>query len=523
MNRKDFFIASGFIIGLIASLGLGFLILFLNAPDSEDDPPYYNIHVYSDAKFVEYGFPGNGSKENPYRIENYTLSNALLDGIRIDNVTKHFVIRNNEISAERNGIFVYLVAANITRIENNIIHGCEAGIVVYYAQGGYIFNNMLYDNFYHDIAIMSFINTYGSYNSYYSIIANNTCYRDQGMAIRNSRNRGVLFENNSIFFTKASPFGVAMELYSPINNTVRNNYFENCGFDIYFDDYSDWDSLKLIDNFLNGKLFNYMVFINRQGLSINCSANEYHQINMVNCMNIELFGGTFSLTNKGLSLTDCSNIEIKGCYFTEMGSVGADLSSTWNVSFIDTFFSDSYEGLKAYYSHDLLILNCSFANCGTGVKFIGSNAFLRNSTIKGNLYGCYLVSCGNTDHINYNCTITSNVFFNNSIGCIALETVCVLRDNKFLLNYNGLYMIGGDSIPGIYITKCQVINNQFIESYMCVKMKLSESHFIDNYFGYSDYGIYYSSDSLFWLSGNSFEFVDVKFLQAPSHIIFPVP
>jgi len=524
MNRKDLLFVTGFIVGITALLGLGFLVLFLNVPDSGDNPPYYNIYVHSDAKFVEYGFPGNGSKENPYRIENYTFSNAVYDGIRIDNVTKHFVIRNNEISAGRYGICVYVVSANITSIENNIIHDCGTGIMIYYAQGSYIFNNMFYDNFYHDMLISSFENQYCCLNSYYSIIANNTCYREHGISsVRNNRNKGVLIENNSIYFTKAKPFGVALELYSPINNTVRNNYFENCGFDIYFDDISFWDSLKLQNNFLNGKLFNYMVFRNKQGLSINCSVNEYHQIDVINCTNIELFDGTFSLVNKGLTLRDSSNVEIRNCNFTEMGSVGADLSYTWNVSFIDTIFSDSYKGLNAYYSHDLLIFNCSFMNCGTGVQFLVSNAFLRNCTIKGNLYGCYFMSCGNRDHISYNCTITDNFFFNNSIGCIALETVCLIRNNEFDTNYNGLYLIGGDSIPGIYITKCIVINNQFIESYTCVKMKLSESHFIDNYFGYSYYGIYYSYDSLFWLTSNLFESIDVNLFEAPFNIIFPVP
>ena len=529
MNRKDLIFISAFLIGITLIIGIGYIYLFLNliSPNSHQNPPYYNIFIYSDAKFEEYGFPGNGSKENPYRIENYSFSTAIYDGIRIDNVTKYFVIQNNEISAGRYGICIYSVSANITRIENNVIHGCATGIMIFYAQGSHVLNNTLYNNG-ADIYMDSFTNEYCSLNSSFSVIANNTCYRDNGTSIINSGNKGVLIENNSIFLTKKKSFRAALGLYSPINNTIRNNYFENGGFDIYFNDYSKWVSLKMYDNYLNGEYFNYKFLVNEKGMAINVS--EFHQINMFNCTDIELFGGVFKLVNMGLNLRNCSNILIDECVFTEMGGIGAELVNTWNVSFIGNFFSNSYEGFRAYTSKNILALNCSFMNCRNGVQFLYSDAFLRNSTLKGNKIGCVLFDCGYEPSakidgipIDYNCTITGNKFINNSIGCFAYVSICIIRNNLFQLNHNGLYLRGWDAIAYITKTKSHLIENKFTENDICVKMKLSESHLSDNYFGFSNYGVYYSSDSLYWLNGDIFEHTDVNIYQAPDDVNFPIP
>jgi len=34
---------------------------------------YFNITITNDANFTDYGFPGTGTKENPFRIENYSI------------------------------------------------------------------------------------------------------------------------------------------------------------------------------------------------------------------------------------------------------------------------------------------------------------------------------------------------------------------------------------------------------------------------------------------------------------------
>ncbi|MCK5409911.1 MAG: hypothetical protein KAJ30_06560, partial [Candidatus Heimdallarchaeota archaeon] len=54
----------------------------------------YQIYINELDDFIEYGFPGNGSEENPFIIENYEISNLDVHGIAIYNVDQYFIIRN---------------------------------------------------------------------------------------------------------------------------------------------------------------------------------------------------------------------------------------------------------------------------------------------------------------------------------------------------------------------------------------------------------------------------------------------
>lgn len=92
------------------------------------------IEVLNDTAFVLYGFEGEGTKEDPYIIENYYIESFgfLSNAIYVTGTTAHFIIRNCYMVAEYLGINVHAVASNTALIFNNTITsgaftGCGIG------------------------------------------------------------------------------------------------------------------------------------------------------------------------------------------------------------------------------------------------------------------------------------------------------------------------------------------------------------------------------------------------------------
>ncbi|MHA1346868.1 MAG: NosD domain-containing protein [Candidatus Heimdallarchaeaceae archaeon] len=78
------------------------------------------IEILSDQDFIDYGFAGSGTEEEPYRIENYNITTLAYFGIRIENTTKYFIIQNCFIDAYYTGISVDGVAPFTVKVINNI-------------------------------------------------------------------------------------------------------------------------------------------------------------------------------------------------------------------------------------------------------------------------------------------------------------------------------------------------------------------------------------------------------------------
>jgi parallel beta-helix repeat protein len=103
------------------------------------------IYINADLGFASGGFPGSGTKEDPYLIENLRITtNALTrNGIEIRNTGAFFVIRNCAINASYIGILVENVSPGTTSIIGNVIEGIteDGGGIVLGADGVTVTNN----------------------------------------------------------------------------------------------------------------------------------------------------------------------------------------------------------------------------------------------------------------------------------------------------------------------------------------------------------------------------------------------
>ncbi len=104
------------------------------------------ISINGDADFANQakanGWLGNGSKSNPYTIENLTFNQSVIQNdIVIQNVQSSFIIRNNTFLDFSTGILINSSSAGT--IENNNFNGLSQGIIIQNSTSIKIENNTI--------------------------------------------------------------------------------------------------------------------------------------------------------------------------------------------------------------------------------------------------------------------------------------------------------------------------------------------------------------------------------------------
>ena len=125
------------------------------------------IYINSDQDLINYNFPGLGSENDPYRLENLLISTTKDYGIYLENTTKHVLIQNCYIYAHYRAIEIYNTTENTITITNNTCSSDNYfGIFVGKSPYIKILKNIIY-NCYHAIEFN---------DSPYALVANNTLF-----------------------------------------------------------------------------------------------------------------------------------------------------------------------------------------------------------------------------------------------------------------------------------------------------------------------------------------------------------
>ncbi len=203
-----------------------------------------NIYITSDSGFIDYGFPGNGTSENPYLIQNMSFNNVSPNGysIFIKDTTKYFDISNNTIVANNDGIYLENITSGTVIIKANIFKNIvdyeNAGLRVYYSDGVKIENNTfekLYYaiRFYYSDESLIQNNSFtacrygirGSYTAETMIQSNILLQCDEGIRIFNSPNS--IISNNSITlpgYYRTSTYDIAISVDRSDYSEISSNY-----------------------------------------------------------------------------------------------------------------------------------------------------------------------------------------------------------------------------------------------------------------------------------------------------------
>lgn len=125
------------------------------------------IYINSDQDLINYSFPGSGSENDPYRIENLLISTTKDYGIYLENTTKNVLIQNCYIYAHYRAIEIYNTTENSITITNNTCSSDNYfGIFVGKSPYIKILKNIIY-NCYHAIEFN---------DSPFALVANNTLF-----------------------------------------------------------------------------------------------------------------------------------------------------------------------------------------------------------------------------------------------------------------------------------------------------------------------------------------------------------
>ncbi|MHA1503541.1 MAG: right-handed parallel beta-helix repeat-containing protein, partial [Candidatus Heimdallarchaeota archaeon] len=248
--------------------------------------PSEEINVQNDSAFETYGFPGIGSKDEPYLIENYSINSSYVFGIIIENTSKYFAIHNCFLN-NTHGIYINDVANYTATLSNNIclssISGSN-GISITDSNFCTISDNLCTENNY-GISLSNSIGT---------ILKNNTCSHNQGTfggIYLDQCSNCTLSMNNCIRNT----YGICVQYSDEISlrdNICENNSVmgiaigamtinelsgNNCSYStVGIAGGSNYGAVPFVNNTCNNNYFGFMFGGSNQTFTNNtCENNEY--------------------------------------------------------------------------------------------------------------------------------------------------------------------------------------------------------------------------------------------------------
>jgi parallel beta-helix repeat protein len=276
MKKKWIYTIIGLIlIAIITSIVVTIMIDYF----SEDKP----VLIYNDDDFLKYKFQGDGSKDNPFIIENYNITTTSGYAIYIRSTTKYFTIRNCLLEASTSGISINSIASGTGNITMNTCRNSLYGIEVDRSVKIHISKNVCYNN-YHGIhlSVLSdaiLIDNYVKSNFDYGIYLNynnNTVLEDNycrfnsesGIIISNSFNTTIV-NNTCIHNSHAGIYS-----YNSLDNSISNNTIK----------YNDYGLLLYSDSNCNLVIYNYFRenFIYAIAIDIDSTSNLIHHNSFIN-------------------------------------------------------------------------------------------------------------------------------------------------------------------------------------------------------------------------------------------------
>lgn len=426
--------------------------------------PHTPIVITSNNDFIIQGWPGNGTKENPYTIQNLSIVD---DSICIDisNTTANFQILsclissstqsdNNGISFENviNGSIidciienhlngVYLFSSSFCTINSSIAtNNGHSGIELLSSDSCSLYSNSASDGlcgFWVESSFSNILSNNTASNADYgfilylssSILQNNTAYGNMnGFHIYESsfcdltnctaNNNSVsgfflynssfcVMEKNSIFFNDGHGFYLVNSTSCTIiNNTLRDNGIYLNGPSVFY-----WLH-NISDNSINGLPFKY--FKSVSNLSID--GIQYGQVLLANCSNLSVKNGLFVDVSIGVQLGFCLN-----CTLDNITTVGSAIS-----------------GIDIFHSPNCNLINNSVidsSNFGFHIESSSNCNLSHNIATNSHRYGFYLFESPSC-HL-FNNTSTKNGM--NGFSLINTSYSILIKNSAQNNRYDGYY------------------------------------------------------------------------------------
>lgn len=479
------------------------------------------IEIYSDEDFVAQNWPGNGTEENPYRIENLEIGGS---GIvlhisdtrvyfAIENCTalyRHFqfsnvsngqirdcdlgsieliesfnsTIHNNTLIPNYPNSGIALLYSNNTSVSNNYVNQ-------YNAQGIYVldcFNTLLENNTLPGIGYETWHDR-GIYieNSYNSTIRNNEIGNHSFEAIALSSCEKVQLDGNYIHNGK----GAAVDIRYTTDCMFSSNEFISCGITIVSTRRTHWN-LSFIDNTVNGMELGFI----RGQSNTSLDVSSYGQVIALDCFNVTFQNGSFSNCSMGfiLGFSNICEIRQNTIQYNNKGGIQVQHSSLCNVSdntirHINTEFMLEGSGISLINASQSIVSENEIEDCVIGIDLMSGNAVAyENQQYHNNLTNNSILDCGIGIYSTVDTALSNNALqhcgivgamFDNvnntvngmDVGYFTSDTGLVVDGSHLgqiiLWNCSNSWVVGGDfsrASVGIQITSSSNTSIQAVKS-----------------------------------------------------------
>ncbi len=381
---------------------------------------------------------GTGTLGDPYIIENVTIKNSNT-GIFIRDSTKYFVIQNVTIfNVTISGIRLNNVTNGVL-FDNNISSNDIYGIYLTGSKYNLIKENFISNNTNNGILLTNLSNNNTIKEN---IIKNNT---QHGISLEESS--GNLIKGNTV--NNSTVMGISIALQSN-NNTISENIVNN----------GLWDGIYLESSVSNMVLGNNAT--NNSGDGIYLSGASYDTtvkenklnlnnmgIHLMNNVNNTIKDNTINnSTYDGIFLVNCDFTKILGNLVNNNKDNGMSLVNSTN-NFLEDNFINNNQGdgiLLMSSSHNNTIKANRIIDSNVGIDTADSdgNAIIEN-TVNGSLYSGISVYLGNF------IKVIGNIVYNNTQDGIYTDSIynSTIAENTV---YNNLR-------HGIYLTEENINNN----------------------------------------------------------------
>lgn len=354
------------------------------------------------------GWPGNGSKGNPYIISGYNIdAHGAGDAIYIGNTTAYFIVEH-----------CYLHNTSY----HSIPYFDGSGITIYNATNGIIEYNTMSNNKMNGIHLrLAFNNTvFGNnisnngdaiylYSSQNNTISENNISNNRWYGIVSWESAGSIVEYNNI------SGGYALYFFLSSNDTINGNKMVGGGIVLYGPKNTFTTQNITANNTVNGKPVYYYKNANMNNATVPLDAGEV------------ILGNVSWLKIENLNLSN--------------GDVGIELGYSDHITVSgNNIWNNGWDGIYVTSSNNCVISNNTLVNSSglDGIELQSSynNTISRNDISRNGWYGVELLSCSGN-------TIVGNNITHNQNGGIFLDTAFnnTIKDNNITYtDWNGIDM-----------------------------------------------------------------------------------
>ncbi len=298
------------------------------------------INITSDSDFES--FPGTGTLEDPYRIENWNITTSdSICGINVTGTSMHFIIQNCFIEAVDIGIWIFYTAEGTTKIVNNTCIGNSLyGIDVRFTSKTVISNTILYNNKEDGISSIFSDNLE---------VKDNVCFSNKKNGISLHYCESATLVNNSCFNNTNG-----LEFFNARDTRILQNHcFNNTENGIYSTEEVNTESEGNILEYNQNSGIYYKKSDNINIHSNNCTANQIG-IQIYDTTNTDVFNNSISNNGGKGILSERTNYCVMS-YNNIINNTGYGVylnDTSNNVVHHNNFIENNQNGISQAYSRE---------------------------------------------------------------------------------------------------------------------------------------------------------------------------